>query len=73
MLGVLQQCKGDFSRTNVMRQAGNLHNMENPILLPGIKINTSPREHRPIKALQFQRWDGKTWERFGDLIEGAST
>jgi branched-chain amino acid transport system substrate-binding protein len=73
MLGVLQQCKGDFSRTNVMLQAENLHDMGNPILLPGIKINTSPTEHRPIKALQFQRWDGKTWERFGDLIEGAST
>jgi branched-chain amino acid transport system substrate-binding protein len=73
MLGVLQRCDGDFSRTNVMRQAENLHNMENPILLPGIKINTSPTEHRPIKALQFQRWDGKTWKRFGDLIEGAST
>jgi branched-chain amino acid transport system substrate-binding protein len=72
MLGVLQQCKGDFSRPNVMHQAENLHNMENPILLPGIKINTSPTEHRPIKALQFQRWDGKTWVRFGDLIEGAS-
>jgi branched-chain amino acid transport system substrate-binding protein len=72
MLGVLQQCNGDFSRTNVMRQAENLHNMENPILLPGIKINTSPTEHRPIKALQFQRWDGKTWVRFGDLIEGVS-
>jgi branched-chain amino acid transport system substrate-binding protein len=72
MLDVLQQCKGDFSRANVMRQAENLHDMENPILLPGIKINTSPTEHRPIKALQFQRWDGKTWVRFGDLIEGAS-
>jgi branched-chain amino acid transport system substrate-binding protein len=72
MLGVLQQCKGDFSRPNLMHQAENLHNMENPILLPGIKINTSPTEHRPIKALQFQRWDGKTWVRFGDLIEGAS-
>jgi branched-chain amino acid transport system substrate-binding protein len=72
MLGVLQQCKGDFSRTNVMRQAENLHDMENPILLPGIKINTSPTDHRPIKALQFQRWDGKTWVRFGGLIEGAS-
>ena len=55
-----------------MRQAENLHDMGNPILLPGIKINTGPTEHRPIKALQFKRWDGKTWVRFGDLIEGAS-
>ncbi len=72
MLGVLQQCNGDFSRTNVMRQAENLHDMDNPILLPGIRINTSPTDHRPIKAMQFQRWDGKTWVRFGGLIEGAS-
>ncbi len=39
---VLQQCKGDFSRPNVMQQAENLHDMEQPILLPGIKLNTSP-------------------------------
>jgi branched-chain amino acid transport system substrate-binding protein len=72
MVGVLRQCKGDFSRANVMRQAENLHDMDNPILLPGIKINTSPTDHRPIEALQFARWDGKTWVRFGDLIEGAN-
>ncbi len=72
MLQVLKQCKGDFSRANVMRQAENLRNNENPILLPGIKISTSHTDHRPIKAMQFQKWDGKTWVRFGDLIEGAS-
>jgi branched-chain amino acid transport system substrate-binding protein len=72
MMQVLQQCKGDFSRANVMQQAENLHDNENPILLPGVKISTSPTDHRPIKAMQFQKWDGKTWVRFGDLIEGAS-
>jgi branched-chain amino acid transport system substrate-binding protein len=72
MMQVLQQYKGDFSRANVMQQAENLHDNENPILLPGVKISTSPTDHRPIKAMQFQKWDGKTWVRFGDLIEGAS-
>jgi branched-chain amino acid transport system substrate-binding protein len=72
MLQVLQQCKGDYSRPNVMRQAENMRDLSNPILLPGIKVNTSPTEHRPIKAMQFQKWDGKTWVRFGDLIEGAT-
>ena len=72
MLQVLRQCNGDFSRANVMRQAESLHDNENPILLPGNKISTSPTDHRPIKAMQFQKWDGKTWVRFGDLIEGAS-
>ena len=72
MLQVLKQCKGDFSRANVMKEAENLHDNENPILLPGIKIGTSPTDHRPIKAMQFQKGDGKTWVRFGVLIEGAS-
>jgi branched-chain amino acid transport system substrate-binding protein len=72
MLQVLQQCKGDYSRANVLRQAESLHDVENPALLPGIKISTSSTNHRPINAMQFAKWDGKTWVRFGDLIEGAS-
>jgi branched-chain amino acid transport system substrate-binding protein len=72
MMQVLKQCNGDFSRENVMRQAENLHDVDIPILLPGIKINTSPTNHRPIKAMQLQRWDGKSWARFGGLIEGAN-
>ncbi len=72
MVQVLKQCGGDFSRENVMKQAENLQNVDIPILLPGIKINTSHTDHRPIKAMQLQRWDGTTWARFGGLIEGAS-
>ncbi|MBS0642980.1 MAG: ABC transporter substrate-binding protein [Proteobacteria bacterium] len=72
MLQVLKQCDGDFTRANIMRQAENLRDYVNPMTLPGITINTGPTDHRPIKAMQMQRWDGKTWVRFGDLIEGAS-
>jgi branched-chain amino acid transport system substrate-binding protein len=72
MVQVLKQCNGDFSRANVMKQAESLHDVDIPVLLPGIKIGTSATNHRPIKAMQLQRWDGKTWQRFGDLIEGAN-
>ena len=72
MMQVLKQCDGDFSRANVMQQAENLHDLEIPVLLPGIKISTSQTDHRPIKAMQLQRWDGKSWVRFGGLIEGAN-
>jgi branched-chain amino acid transport system substrate-binding protein len=73
MLQVLKQCNGDFSRENVMKQATNLHDVELPTLLPGIKVNTSPTNYHPIRALQMMRWDGKTWVLFGPVIEGAST
>jgi branched-chain amino acid transport system substrate-binding protein len=72
MVQVLKQCQGDFSRANVMKQAESLHDFEVPVLLPGIKMNTSPTDHRPINAMQLMRWDGKTWVRFGNLLQGVA-
>ncbi|HEX4172199.1 MAG TPA: ABC transporter substrate-binding protein [Acetobacteraceae bacterium] len=72
MLQVLKQCNGDFSRENVMKQAESLHEVDLPVLLPGIKVNSSHTDHRPITSMQFMKWDGKTWVRFGDLLTGAT-
>ncbi len=72
MLHVLQQCNGDFSRENLMKQAENVHDLQLPTILPGIKASTSRTDHRPIKAMRLERWDGKTWVLFGDIIEAGS-
>ncbi|HTI84289.1 MAG TPA: ABC transporter substrate-binding protein [Acetobacteraceae bacterium] len=72
MSQVLKQCKGDYSRPNVMKQAESLHDFELPVVLPGIKINTTHTDHRPISSMQFVKWDGKTWQRFGDIVTGAT-
>jgi branched-chain amino acid transport system substrate-binding protein len=73
MVQVLKQCNGDFSRENIMKQVANLHDLELPVLLPGIKINTSPTNFHPITQMQLERWDGKTWVLFGDVISGTGT
>ncbi|WP_428540572.1 ABC transporter substrate-binding protein [Rhodopila sp.] len=73
MLHVLAQCGNDLSRENIMKQATSLHDLENPVLLPGIKLNTGPTNYHPVRQLQLMRWTGKTWDLFGDIIEGAST
>jgi branched-chain amino acid transport system substrate-binding protein len=73
MLQVLKQCQGDFSRANIMKQAANLRDFEVPTALPGIKINTSPTNYHPIRQMQLQRWDGKTWVRFGPIISGGES
>ena len=67
---VLIQCGTDFSRENVMKQAANLKDLENPMLLPGIKVNTSPADHVPVDQMQLMRFNGKTWDRFGELQTG---
>ena len=68
---VLEQCGDDLSRENIMRQAANLHDLEIPILLPGIKINTSPKDFHPIKQLQLAKWTGSAWQLFGEVMSGA--
>jgi len=73
MWKVLEQCNGDFSRENVMKQATSIKDMADPVLLPGIKINTSLTNYHPIRAMQLVRWDAKTWVRLGEVTEGAQT
>ena len=71
MLQVLKQCGGDFTRENIMKQAANLHDLELPTLLPGIKVNTSPTNYHPIRQMQLVKFDGTGWVRFGDVIAGS--
>jgi branched-chain amino acid transport system substrate-binding protein len=68
MVQVLKQCGDDLSRANIMKQAASLHDFDLPTLLPGIRVNTSPTNFHPIRSLQLQRWNGKTWELFGSVI-----
>jgi branched-chain amino acid transport system substrate-binding protein len=69
---VLEQCKGNFTRDNIMAQANNLRDVQIPTMLPGIRVNTSPTNHHPLRQLQLQRIEGAGWLRFGEVIEGAN-
>ena len=68
---ILKQCGTDFSRQNIMKQAANLQNFNPGTTLPGIVANTSPTNFHPLKAMQLQSWNGKTWKLFGEVIQGA--
>ena len=70
---VLTQCGDELTRENVMKQAANLHDFTVRMLLPGIKINTSPTDFAPVKQVQMGRFDGARWNLFGPLLTGAVT
>jgi branched-chain amino acid transport system substrate-binding protein len=55
-----------------MKQAANIKNLVLPTALPGIAIHTSPTDFRPIEAMQLQKFDGKQWGRFGEIIHSES-
>jgi len=68
---VLKQCGDELTRENVMKQAANLRNLELPMLLPGIAINTSPTNFAPIRQAQMRRFDGDRYVSFGPVLTGA--
>jgi branched-chain amino acid transport system substrate-binding protein len=68
LVQVLKQCGDDLARENVMRQAANIKDLELPMLLPGIKINTSPSDYYPIEQVRMLKFSGTRWGVFGDVI-----
>jgi branched-chain amino acid transport system substrate-binding protein len=70
LVQVLKQCGDDLSRENIMRQAANLKDLELPMLLPGIKVNTSPDNFYPIRQMQLASFSGESWVQFGDVLNG---
>ena len=71
LVHVLKQCGDELTRENVMKQAASIKDLTLPMLLPGIKINTSPTDFYPIEQLQLERFDGKRWVRFGELLDAS--
>jgi branched-chain amino acid transport system substrate-binding protein len=70
MVQVLKQCGDELTRENVMKQAANLKDLELGMLLPGIKINTSPTDYFPVEQMQMSRFNGDHGELFGPVIGG---
>jgi branched-chain amino acid transport system substrate-binding protein len=68
---VLKQCGNDLSRENVMKQAANIKDLTLPMLLPGIKINTSPTDFYPIEQEQLAKFDGERWALFGEIYDAS--
>jgi ABC-type branched-subunit amino acid transport system substrate-binding protein len=68
MVEVLRRCGNELTRENLLRQATHIKDLQLPMMLPGIKINTSPTDYLPVEQMQLQRFDGVRWVRFGDIV-----
>jgi branched-chain amino acid transport system substrate-binding protein len=68
MVKILKQCGDELARDNLLRQATDIKDLQLPMLLPGIKINTSPSDYLPIEQAQLMRFDGERWVRFGEIV-----
>jgi branched-chain amino acid transport system substrate-binding protein len=56
---VLKQAGKDLTRESIMKAATNLPDTTTlPMVLPGIKISTSPTDYRAMKGMRLVRFDG---------------
>lgn len=71
LIVVLEQCKNDLSRANIMAQAANLKGVSLSMLLPGIALNTSPVDYRPIKDGYMVEFRDNQLAVISDLLHGS--
>jgi branched-chain amino acid transport system substrate-binding protein len=67
MVEVLKKCGNDLSRENVMKQAASL-DLSLPLLHDGVKIETGPKDFRPIEKMRLVKFDGKQWVPFTEAM-----
>jgi len=65
---VLKQCGDNLTRANIMQQAANVKNLQLPMVIEGIKVNTSPTDFYPIQSVRLARFKGETWDLFGEIL-----
>jgi branched-chain amino acid transport system substrate-binding protein len=68
MVAILRDCGDELTRENVMRHAASLTNIKLPIFIDGIAVNTTPTDYSLFRQVQFQSFNGKSWDLVGGLV-----
>ena len=64
---VLRQAGNNLTRENIMKQAASIKDLQLPLLLPGINVQTGPDDFYPIERLQLAKFNGKEWVLYGKI------
>jgi branched-chain amino acid transport system substrate-binding protein len=66
---VLRKCGDDLTRENILRTAVNLGEFEPPLLIPGVRIQPSPRDYLVVRDLRLDQFDGVSYQPIGPAVE----
>jgi branched-chain amino acid transport system substrate-binding protein len=70
MVDTLEHAGKNPTRKTLMDAAIHLSERDNPFVLPGIIVHTTPKDRFPIDQQQLARYDGARFSSFGSLISG---
>jgi branched-chain amino acid transport system substrate-binding protein len=68
MVETLRKAGRTLTRSGLLRAAQGLDLRGNPWLLPGIRLQTSRRDYRPLEHVYLYRYDNKEWVKDSGLL-----
>jgi len=61
----------NLTRKGLMTAVTHMNEANNPFLIPGVKVHTTPTFRFPISAVQLQRWHQGHWVPFGGVVSAS--
>jgi len=68
LVDALKHAGKNLTRAGVMKAVTHLNERNNPFLLPGVMVKTSPTDHFPIAQVRLERYHNGNWVYFGPLV-----
>jgi len=68
LVDALKHAGKNPTRASVMRAVTHLDERNNPFVLPGIVIRTTPTDHFPIAQARLERYHNGNWVYFGSIV-----
>ncbi len=68
---VISRAGNSLTRENIMKQAASMKDVELPMLMPGVRMNTGPADFATIQEAYMAQFDGKRWKLIGELLHGG--
>jgi branched-chain amino acid transport system substrate-binding protein len=64
----LKQAGKNPTRESIIKAAAHLTIRNDPFLLPGVVVRTTPNDHFPLDQARLERWHNGRWVSFGGLF-----
>ena len=68
MVETLRKAGTNLTRAGLLKAAQSLDTTANPFLLPGIRLQTSRTDYRPMEHVYLYRYDNKQWVKASGLL-----
>jgi branched-chain amino acid transport system substrate-binding protein len=68
MVETLRKAGKTLTRAGLLRAARSLDTAANPFLLPGIRLQTSRTDYRPLEQVYLYRYDNRQWVRASGIL-----